>query len=209
MNGLEAILFAVFVVFVLVNLVIRFFVRKAKRQKMEGVQQPQETTKEESRFKEEEPWIPFQDFEEATPEIESVVQAVIKPELQNNNFQREIIAQEQVPGEFVQQESAVETPRESQLQSESFPRELDPRKRFDREIIARDQAPEVGRLEREMESGPESWEKERIEKLEGTIEVKTAFEEQTVSFWERIEKLTQLQKAIILSEVLGPPKGLQ
>ena len=34
-------------------------------------------------------------------------------------------------------------------------------------------------------------------------------EEKTVSFWDRIEKLSRLQKAIVLSEVLGPPKGLQ
>ena len=90
------------------------------------------------------------------------------------------------------------------LQSDNFRKEIIDRDRFDRDKVT-----EVGRLEREMESGPESWKKERLAKLETTIEVKTVIEEKTVSFWERIEKLAPLQRAIVLSEVLGPPKGLQ
>jgi hypothetical protein len=167
MNGLEAILFAVFIVFVLINLLIRFFVRKAKRQKMEGTTQPRETPDEEIVQENGQPWILLQGLKEAAPEVEPSVQGKpIEPRVQ--------FTAEQISGTQV-----VQRPEE------------------------------ISRLEREIESRPESWEKDRIEKLEGTIEVKTVVEEKEVSFWERIGKLTPLQRAIVLSEVLGPPKGLQ
>ena len=140
------------------------------------------------------------------------VQTAKAPELQMDKFPKEFIQQQpEVVSSGVQdyEEPEVEiraeqTSQKPVLQSESFTMEVVQRKRFDR-----DQAQEAGRLEREMVDAPESWGKERIENLEGTIEVKTVIEEKAVSFWERIEKLTQLQRAIVLSEVLGPPKGLQ
>ena len=61
----------------------------------------------------------------------------------------------------------------------------------------------------EMEARSEQWEKPRLEKLEGTIEDLAGKEEQEASFWVRLERLPTLQRAIVLSEVLGPPKGIQ
>lgn len=188
MNGLEALLFAIFIVFVLINLLIRFVVRRSRRRR-EGVQEdrpraqaPGSEYQESIGIEEGEVWIPSEAPEAATAGAESVVPekpapADVATEPQEILFQRQ--AEKVEPG--------------------------------DTDSIAQAETEKGDAVQREIGTGMEDrskeWAKQRLGKLEGTVEVIHEGEEREESFWERMERLPPLQRAIVLSEVLGPPKG--
>lgn len=171
MKGLEAVLFAVFIIFVLINLLIRFVVRRSRRQRKEGGSAPAEA-------------------EDAVSEYEEAVKPEEGPLIPS-------VVREAFDAEWAFPRTALETGEETTL-----------------EIQAETGAPAEQRI-----SIPPTMEREkavseeigtgRIKQLEGTIEVVVNKEEKEPSFWERIGRLPSLQRAIVLSEVLGPPKGIE
>ena len=182
MDGLEVILFAVFVVFVLINLLIRFIVRKSRRRREEGIEETTELSySEEIGSGAEEPWVASKSREAFGEETTG----------QSYATQQEVAAAREA---IVVQRRIEEVEAAAQeLDVPSIVEEKGARKE------------EIGA---EMEDRSKEWEKRRIEKLEGTIEVLQKQEAGESSFWERIERLPSLQRAIVLSEVLGPPKGI-
>jgi hypothetical protein len=202
MSGLEALLFAVFIVFVLMNLLIRSFLRKARRQKMEGTAFTRNTG-EKGDLSYEEPWLSSQDFEDETPEVRSAARiredSSVPFETESEPLEIHTLADRAF------QRSGTEDSSERASSEQSYQGSGSTRE--ETSIQEREIKNSPGRRLESMEK--ERWEKQRIEKLKSTLEIKTVAEEKSVSFWERMEKLAPLQKAIVLSEVLGPPKGLQ
>jgi len=170
MNGLEVILFAVFIIFVLINLLIRFAVRRSRRRRVEGGGAPAKAEDavleyEEDVKPEEMPLILSGD-QEAFDAVRTLQQAAIE------TGEKTILERQSEPGAPAQQQS-------------SIPPAMEREKAVSEEVGTR-----------------------RIESLEGTLEVLVRKEEKQPSFWERIGQLPSLQRAIVLSEVLGPPKGI-
>jgi len=159
MKGLEAVLFAVFIIFVLINLLIRFAVRRSRRQREEGGSAPANAEGAVSEY-EKEPLFPS-----AVMEAFDAVRTL--------------------------QQAAIETGEETTLE---------------RPAEQRSSIPPA--MEREAAVSEETG-TGRIESLEGAIEVMVRKEEKEQSFWERVGRLPSLQRAIVLSEVLGPPKGME
>lgn len=157
MDGLEILLFGVFIIFVLANLFIRFLVRKAK-----------------GRI-----WAEKEEGSLVMP-AGAAGTGPFFPEM------------ETVPDEEEKEEAVRETVRISSV-SEPAGEIVKPQSFFDTEK----EKPVVG-------SGME----ERTRRFGGTIEVIQEKQKRRKTFWERIDSLTPLQRAIVLSEVLGPPKGI-
>jgi hypothetical protein len=202
MSGLEALLFAVFIVFILVNLLIRSFLRKAKRQKKDGTAFTRNTG-DKSDLSFGEPWLSSQDFEEESPGVRSAARTKEDSRVTYETETEPLEIQKLADRAFQRSGTEASGERASSEQASQGSGST-------REDLSLQQ--------REIKNGPglrleslekEKWDKERMEKLKSTLEVKIVAEEKSVSFWERMEKLTPLQKAIVLSEVLGPPKGLQ
>jgi hypothetical protein len=188
MNGLEALLFALFIVFVLINLLIRFVVRRSRRRR-EGIQEdrpraqaPGSDYQESIGVEEGEIWIPTGPGEAATAGAERVVQ------------------QEPAPVDVAAEPKEMLFPRQVERVKPGVSEGEVPAAMAKEDTVKR----EIGT---EMEDRSKVWAKQRLEELEGTIEVIHRGEKREASFWERIERLPSLQRAIVLSEVLGPPKG--
>ena len=60
----------------------------------------------------------------------------------------------------------------------------------------------------EKQPGVGSGMEEYAKQFRGTIEVNKEKEARRKTFWERVDTLPPLQRAIVLSEVLGPSKGI-
>ena len=165
MNGLEAILFAVFIIFVLINLLIRFAVRRSRRQREIGGSAPAKA-------------------EDAVSEYE---EGTLIPSVVREAFDAEWALPQAALD--LREETTLERPAETSAPAEqksSIPPTMERGEGVSEEIETR-----------------------RIKSLEGTIELVFKKEEKETSFWERIGRLPSLQRAIVLSEVLGPPKGIE
>jgi len=165
MKGLEAVLFAVFIIFVLINLLIRFVVRRSRRRREEGGSAPADAEDAVSEYEE-------------GPLIPSVVR-------------------EAIYSEWDLPRTALETGEETTLEREA-----------ETSAPAENKSSIPPAMERE-EAVSEEIGNRRIESLEGTVEVLVRKEEKEQLFWERVGQLPSLQRAIVLSEVLGPPKGME
>ena len=157
MNGLEILLFGAFIIFVLLNLLIRFVVKKARGGNGKG--------------------------EEARGDTYSLqVPAAGAPgdggEISASNTEPFYPARP-VAGEGGRTEEAVPVEEQGDI------------------TRRRAVQPEVG-------SGMEA----RAKSFKGSIETKKEERERRDTFWTRIDALPALQRAIVLSEVLGPPKGI-
>jgi hypothetical protein len=157
-NGLEILLFGVFLIFVFVNLLIRFLVRKAKSIRKAAVEDTE--------------------VQERPPEAPATG---LFPTVRG-------IGNEEIEGEDLMEEtmrvSGVRAPMEETQEAAAL---------FDKEK----KQPGVG-------SGME----EHTRRFRGTIEAKKETQIQKETFWERVDTLPPLQRAIVLSEVLGPSKGI-
>ena len=165
MKGLEAILFAVFIIFVLINLLIRFAVRRSRRQREIGGSAPAKAEDAVSEY-EEEPLFPS-------------------------------AVREAFDAEWALPQAALETGEETTLERQA-----------ETSMPAQQQSSIPQPMER-VEAVNEEVGNRRIKLLEGTIEVLVKKEDEEPSFWERVGQLPSLQRAVVLSEVLGPPKGIE
>jgi hypothetical protein len=172
MNGLEAILFAVFIIFVLINLLIRFVVRRSRRQREKGGSAPA-------------------DAEGAFSEYEEDVKAEEEPLFPPSGVR------EAFDAEWVPRQAVLQTREEITLESQAETGAPAEQKSSIPPTMEREEAVSEEIATRSMKS------------LEGTLEVVVGKEEKEQSFWERIGRLPALQRAIVLSEVLGPPKGIE
>jgi hypothetical protein len=185
MNGLEALLFAVFVIFVLFNLLIRFVVRKSK-QRQKAL--PEETVTE--------------GYPETFAGAEEDVRWLPAAE---EGYAEQRDAREQGSAVFVrpvapyEEDDVISRRRIDELEETGTP-------------AAQHPGPLSLSTSREEEKETADVSKKREQAslgvLEGTMRRSYKADEEKASFWDRMEDLPALQKAIVLSEVLGPPKGI-
>jgi hypothetical protein len=157
-NGLEILLFGVFLIFVLANLLIRFLVRKTKSIRRAAGEETE--------------------VQERPPETSAT--GLFSPVREIGD---DVIGGEDLMGETMRV-SGVRAPMEETQEAAAL---------FDKEK----KQPGVG-------SGME----EHTRRFRGTIEAKKETQIQKETFWERVDTLPPLQRAIVLSEVLGPSKGI-
>jgi len=165
MKGLEAILFTVFIIFVLINLLIRFAVRRSRRQREKGGSAPAKA-------------------EDAVLEYE---EGPLSPSAVREAFDEE----------WAPRQAALDLREETVLERQAETSAPAEQKSITPQSMERGEVVSEG-----IGTG-------MIKSLEGTIEVVVNKEEKEPTFWERIGRLPSLQRAIVLSEVLGPPKGIE
>ncbi len=200
MNGLQGILFGIFIFIVLLNLLIRFVVKKLKKEpELKGEQQSN-------------------DIKRASSDIPLTVregeETFVHPMYRK---EKEILIQEDEDALVSEMPDILDLGEVRQRIGRQYLTEQDQKisdkKKEPSSPLPLTESPEmVSQLEEELDTErkryTKKWKEASIKELSGTIEEREIREEERVSSWDRIGGLSPLKRAVIFSEILGKPKGL-